>query len=103
MAHLLGVAFSGDLSASRIAAELSCSPAIGIRLALMMVPRKERDLFRQDVASLAEATGIDRPRLLAVIRQAQSLIAFQAGAERDNTGMLLAARDVVPGSEDQER
>jgi hypothetical protein len=102
MAHLLSVALAGDFSAARIATELDCPPANAIRIALMRVPRNDREMFRDDVARIAEAAGVDRYRLLSLIRQAQSLIAFEADGSGDQPGMLLAARDVVPGTDERE-
>jgi len=100
MAHLLSLALAGDVSAARIATELDCPPANAVRLGLMRVPR--RQMFREDVARIVEATGVDRVRLLALIRQAQSLMAFEMdGSAGDRKGMLLAARDVIPGTDDQ--
>lgn len=103
MAHLLSVAFAGDVSTARLVAELDCAPASAIRLALMRVPRNDRKMFREDVDRISEAAGVDRMLLLAIIRQAQSLIAFGVdGSANDQQGMLLAARDVVQRSDDQE-
>ena len=103
MAHLLSVALAGDVSAARIATELGCAPANAIRIALMRVPRSDREMFRKDVARIAEAAGVDQVRLLTLIRQAQSLIAFEADeSAADRQGVLLAARDVMPGPDEQE-
>jgi hypothetical protein len=101
MAHLLSVALAGDVSATRIAAELVCAPTDAVRLALMQVPRADREMFRADVARIAEAAGVDRMRLLSLIRQAHSLLAFNASVD-DQEGLLLAARDVVPATYDRE-
>ncbi len=103
MAHFLSVVLAGDVSAARIAAELDCAPANAIRLALMRVPRSDPQMFREDVTRIAEAAGVDRTRLLALLRLARSLIAFEAdGPAGHQPGMLLAARDIVPGTDDQE-
>jgi hypothetical protein len=91
MANLLGAAFSGDVSATRIAAEFGCSQESALRLALMGEPRSERALFREDIARIAQAAGVDKVRLLSVVKEAQALAAFG----EDERGMLLAARDVV--------
>jgi hypothetical protein len=101
LAHLLSVALAGDISAARIATELDCPPANAIRIALMRVPRSDREMFRKDVARIAEAAGVDQIRLLALIRQARSLLAFEADGG-DRQGVLLAARDVIPGTDEQE-
>jgi hypothetical protein len=101
MAHLLFVALAGDISAARIATELDCPPANAIRIALMRVPRSDREMFRKDVARIAEAAAVDQIRLLALIRQAQSLLAFEADGG-DQQGVLLAARDLIPGTDEQE-
>jgi len=103
MAHLFSVALAGDVSASRIAAELNCTPANAIRIALMRAPRSEREIFLEDVKRIADAAGIDRMRLLAVVRQALALIAFEADPPAGRQqGILLAARDRVPGTGEQE-
>jgi hypothetical protein len=103
MAHLLFAALAGDVSAARIATELDCPPANAIRVALMRAPRSDREMFRKDVARIAEAAGVDQIRLLALIREAQSLIAFEADRSTgDQQGVLLAARDVVPKADEQE-
>jgi hypothetical protein len=103
MAHLLSMALAGDVSAARIAAELDCPATNAIRVALMRVPRSDREMFRNDVARIAEAAGVDQVRLLTLIRQAQSLIAFEADRlAGDRQGELLAARDVMPGTDEQE-
>lgn len=104
MAHLLSMALGGDASAARIAGELGCPLVNAIRLALMRVPRTGRETFRLDVTLIAEAAGVDRTRLLAVIRQAQVLSGFDAEDRTagDQQGILMAARDVVPGGSDQE-
>jgi hypothetical protein len=102
MAHLFSVALGGDVSAARIAAELQCPPASAIRVALMRVPCGDQEMFRKDVSRIAEASGVDRFRLLTLIRTAQSLIAFETKSlARDQDGMLLAARDVVLKTDDQ--
>jgi hypothetical protein len=101
MAHLLSVALAGDVSAARIAKELDCPPANAIRIALMRVPRSDPEMFRKDVARITEAGGVDQIRLLALIRQAQSLLAFEEDG-RDQQGVLLAARDVMPGTDERE-
>jgi hypothetical protein len=93
LAHLLAKIFDGDVSAKRIATELGCSEASALRLAMMRVPRADRQLFREDLQRIAEATDVDGTRLLSVIKQAQVLSAFDVA---DNAKMLLAARDVVP-------
>ena len=103
MAHLLCVVLAGDVSAERIAAELDCAPANAIRLALMRVPRSDPQMFREDVTRIAEAAGVDRTRLLACLRLARSMIAFEADAlDGRQPGMLLAARDLLAGPDDQE-
>ena len=103
MAHLLSVVLAGDVSARRIAAELNCAPANAIRLALMRVPRSDPQMFTEDATRIADAAGVDRTRLLALLRLARSLIAFEANASGGHQrGMLLAARDVVPRADDQE-
>jgi hypothetical protein len=100
LAHVFSLAFTGGTSAKRIAAELGCSEVTALRLAMMRVPRSDRRLFREDVSRIAQASGVDRALLLAVIKQGQALAAFD---EADNgQGMLLAARDQVPGSDNRE-
>lgn len=91
MAHPLSIVFAGDVSASHITAELNCRPTDALRLALMAVPRSGRELFREDLSRIAKATGIDRTRLLTLLRQAQSLIAFGADTQGSDRGTLLAA------------
>jgi hypothetical protein len=100
MAHVFFAAFAGDVSARRISTELGCSETDALRLAMMSVPRSDRQRFREDVASIAAAAGVDRGLLLSVIRQAQALSVFDAEAKAD--GVLLAARDVVPKPDDRE-
>lgn len=100
MAHVFFTAFAGDVSAKRIAAELGCSETNALRLAMMSVPRSDRRQFRDDVARIASATGVDHGLLLSVIKQAQALAVFDP--EGKGEGMLLAARDVVPDPEDRE-
>jgi hypothetical protein len=59
-------------------------------------------MFREDITRIAEAAGVDRTRLLALLRLARSLIAFEADSSGGHQpGMLLAARDIVPGTDDQ--
>ncbi len=100
MAHLLSRVFAGDTSAKRISAELGCSELNALRLAMMRAPRSDRQLFRDDVSRIAQASGVDRGLLLAVIKQAQALAAFDSA---DNgQGMLMAARDQLPEPDDRE-
>jgi hypothetical protein len=100
LAHLLSRAFDGDVSTKRIAVELGCSEASALRLALMRVPRADRQLFRDDLSRIVQSTGVDRARLLAVIKQAQVLPAFAIDDRAQ--GMLLAARDVIPDPDERE-
>ena len=97
MAHLLSLALGGDLSAARIGAKLGCSAESALKVALMRAPRSERQAFREDVGRISDAAGVDRVRLLSLIRQAQSLAVFETESEAHDGGMLLAARDVVSG------
>jgi hypothetical protein len=99
MAHLLATLLAGDVSARRIADEFGCPPDTALRLALMRAPREERAACRQDIARIAGATSIDTVKLLSAVRQARALAAFGEGEE----AMLMAARDVYPGTEDDEQ
>jgi hypothetical protein len=94
MAHLFSLVFAGDISAKRIAAELNCSEVNALRLAMMRVPRSDRQQFRDDVSRIAQSAGVDRDRLLALIKQAQALAVF--GEAEKGRGMLLAAQDRLP-------
>lgn len=100
MAHIFFTVFDGDVSAKRISAELSCTETNALRLAMMSVPRSDRQFFRQDVSKIAAAAGVEHGLLLSVIKQAQALAVFDP--EGKEGGMLLAARDVVPETEDRE-
>jgi hypothetical protein len=100
MAHVFFVAFAGDVSAKRIAAELGCSATDAMRVAMMSVPRSDRRQFRDDLGRIASAAGIDHTLLLSVIKQAQALAVFDPEGKGD--GMLLAARDIVPDSQNRE-
>lgn len=100
MAHVFFTAFAGDVSAKRISTELGCSETNALRLAMMSVPRSDRQHFRQDVARIAAVAEVDHEVMLSVIKQAQALAAFDP--EGNEKGMLLAARDVVPEPDDRE-
>jgi hypothetical protein len=100
MAHVFFTAFAGDVSAKRISAELGCSETNALRLAMMSAPRSDRRQFRDDVARIAAAAGVDHGLLLTVIKQAQGLAIFDPEGKQE--GMLLAARDIMPGAEDRE-
>jgi len=100
MAHVFFTVFAGDISAKRISAEFGCSETNALRLAMMSVPRSDRRQFRGDVARIAAAVGVDHGLLLSVIKQAQALAVFDPEGKQE--GMLLAARDVVPGPEERE-
>src|SRR5262245_42270970 len=100
MARVFFTCFAGDVSAKRISTELACSETNALRLAMMSVPRSDRRYFREDVTRIADAAGVDRGLLLSLIKQAQALAGFDQEGKGD--GMLLAARDVVPDSEDRE-
>jgi hypothetical protein len=99
MAHVFFTAFGGNVSAKRISAELGCSETNALRLAMMSVPRADRQYFRDDVARIAAAADVDHDLLLSVIKQAQALAAFDPEGKAE--GMLLAARDVLPEPEDR--
>ena len=99
MAHLLAALFGGDVTAPRIAAEFDCSPEAALKLALMRVPREDTALLREDVSRIADATAIDRSKLLSAVRQVRALAVF--GETED--GMLMAARDVHSEPEDDDR
>jgi ABC-type uncharacterized transport system ATPase subunit len=100
LAHVFATAFGGDVSAKRIAAELQCSETNALRIAMMTVPRSDGQLFRDDMARIASAAGVDYGLLFSVIKQAQVLAVFDHDGK--GAGMLLAARDVVPDAEDHE-
>lgn len=97
MAHLLSLAFGGDVSAIRIAREFACGEDAALRLAMMRSPASERENFRHDVARMANDIGIDVTLLSAAIRKARALSAFETPAAAN---MLLAARDHVGDNED---
>jgi hypothetical protein len=100
LAHVFATAFAGDLSARRIASELGCSETNALRIAMMTLPRSDGQRFRDDVARIASAAGVDYGLLVSVIMQARVLAAFDADGKGE--GMLLAARDVVPDAADRE-
>lgn len=99
MAHLLAALLGGDVAARRIAAEFDCSPETAVKLALMRVPREDKALLLEDVARIADATSIDRLKLLSAVKQARALAVF--GETKDV--MLMAARDVYSKREDDDR
>ena len=100
LAHAFAVAFAGDVSAKRIAAELGCSETNALRIAMMTVPQADRQQFRDDVAHIASAAGVDDAVLFSVIKQAKVLAVFDHDGNEE--GMLLAARDIVPDQDDRE-
>lgn len=100
LAHVFATVFGGDVSAKRIAAELACSEASALRIAMMTVPQSEGQRFRDDIARIGLAAGVEYGLLLSVVRQAQVLAAFDPGGVAGDA--LLAARDVVPNTPDRE-
>src|SRR4051812_38003512 len=100
LAHVFAAVFAGDVSAKRIAAELRCSETNALRIAMMTTPRSDGQQFRDDIARIASATGVEYGLLFSVVKQARVLAAFDAGNEGES--MLLAARDVVPPGPDHE-
>lgn len=100
LAHVFATAFAGDVSAKRIATELRCSETNALRIAMMTVPRSDRQQFRDDVARIASSGGVDYGLLFSVIKQAQVIAVFDPDGQGE--GMLLAARDLVPDAQDPE-
>lgn len=98
MAHLLAIAFNGDVSAARIAREFNCSEDAALRLAMMRSPASDREKFRRDLARIANDVGIDMATLAATVRQARALSAFGAP---DISSLMMAARDQHDTDEDR--
>lgn len=74
-----------------LAAALGCEPADLTRLRLCRAPREDRDGFREDVALLVAAFGLDPTRLAEALKRATVLAGLQARS--DGAGLLMAARD----------
>lgn len=89
LAHVFSVTFAGDVSPQRISRELGCTEDIALRLSMMRAPAATQDKFLRDIDMIVGATGVERTKLLEIVRQYQVLEAF---GESDDA-MLLAARD----------
>ncbi len=89
-AALLPYARAEGLDDAALAARLGCAPERLARLLLCRQPRPAPGAFREDVAQIAAAFGLDAPRLANILRQASALAAL--GAAHD-AAWLAAARD----------
>jgi hypothetical protein len=88
-----------SLDIDGIAATLQCDRARVLALALCRRPTAHSGRFREDIAAIAAAAGVDAERLTALLREADTLAAFRAASGRQ---LLAAARDQHPPDADPE-
>ena len=88
---------SERLDEQGLARALGCPPATLTMLRLCRRPRPEPAAFREDIERIATRFGIDAGALARIVRRADALeglrAAGSAGVERDDAGLLMAARD----------
>jgi hypothetical protein len=92
IAYLLATyAHAEGMNWQELAEELGLDTDGFSRLAVCTVPREDR--FREDVERIAQYVGASPRVLLAILRHAESLIAFQASQDQSHSQWLIAARD----------
>jgi hypothetical protein len=80
----------GRLDLDAVTSFLGCDRASATKLALCRRPQPTAPDFRGDVAKIAAYAGVDETRLLALLREVASIVAFR---KADGAQLLAAARD----------
>jgi len=95
------------LEEDELAVFLGCTPAALPRLALCRLPETGAPDFRVEVERIASYSGVDRVRLVEILREVESTAALRGAQQPPGVttgqGVLMAARDRLgaasPGEE----
>ena len=92
------------LTALDIAVFLKCTPGALKRLALCRLPDDRDERFRDDINRISDYVKCNADKLIALIRQVNTLRALRGeNANHDSSSLLMAARDRRPEKQTQRK